>query len=140
MLEKAKVTAIQGNMAKIMVIRNEMCGSCQACGIGKGEEVYMDVYNNVGAKEGDYVEVEMENSDFLSASLIMYGVPLLAFFIGIIIGYLAYPIFGFGKPNEVFAAALGFAMTVVSYLLIRYFEPRIKENKRFKPVIKYVVK
>ncbi|MDI6600733.1 MAG: SoxR reducing system RseC family protein [Thermoanaerobacteraceae bacterium] len=140
MLEKARVIKTYDKMARIMVIRGEMCGGCHACPVSKGEEFYLDVYNEAGAQEGDEVEVEMENNDFLGASMIIYGIPLLSFFLGVFAGYFAFPIFGLSKPNEIIAALSGFAFTIISYLLIRYFEPRFKESRRFKPVIKYVVK
>ncbi len=140
MLEKARVTATHDNMARIMVLRSEMCGTCDACPVSKGEEFYMEVYNEAGAKEGDDVEVEMENNNFLNASLIVYGIPLLALILGILLGYFAYPVLGLGKPNEIVTVLTGFIFTAVSYMLIRHFEPHFKENDRFKPVIKHIVK
>jgi sigma-E factor negative regulatory protein RseC len=140
MLEKAKVTSTyDNNMARIMVMRNEMCGSCSECPVSKGEEFYMDVYNEANAKLGDDVEVEMDNNDFLGASLIMYGLPLVSFILGVIIGYFIYPIFGLSKPNEILAMLLGFICTAITYMMIRHFEPRLRKGNRYKPVIKNII-
>lgn len=62
MLERARVVKTNGNIAKIVVVRSEMCGSCHACPVSRGEDFFLDVYNEAGAKEGDEVEVEMENN------------------------------------------------------------------------------
>ncbi|WP_162523455.1 SoxR reducing system RseC family protein [Calorimonas adulescens] len=140
MLERARVVKTNGNIAKIVVVRSEMCGSCHACPVSRGEDFFLDVYNEAGAKEGDEVEVEMENNGFLSASLILYGIPLVAFFVGIFVGYFISPYLGFDKPNEIIGAVFGFTFTIISYVVIRFFEPRFKEGSRFKPIIKHVVK
>ncbi len=59
--------------------RISSCGdSCASCsGDCAGKNHLVKVYNNLGAKKGDVVEVLMDGGDFLKMTFLLYGIPLI---------------------------------------------------------------
>ncbi len=113
MLEKAKVVGIKDNMVKAEIRRVSACGeSCASCKGGcETTNTYVDVQNHMGAKVGDYIEIEMSDKTFLTAVLLTYGVPLIMLFIGIFVGATV-------LRSDIASIALGFGLMALSYLLI----------------------
>lgn len=137
MIEYGKVVAIVDGKAQIKIQRHAACGDCGACHVGKNQlEMTLLADNDVSAKIGDEVELNIETIDFLSAVLIMYGVPLLALVFGILIGYYGLSSLGFSSNlSQGVGALTGLALMGVSFLIIKSKEKAIKGMKKYRPVI-----
>lgn len=93
--ETGRVVAVNGDQVWVQTIRQSACQSCsarQGCGQrvlagasgGKANQVL--VANTLGAKVGDEVTVAIAESALLSASLLVYALPLLLFVVGALAG------------------------------------------------------
>ncbi len=72
------------NLAKVKLIKHKECSLCGSC---QGENaIVICVDNSFGADLGKLVLVEMKKSNELKAVFILFGLPILAIFFGIIIG------------------------------------------------------
>lgn len=81
---------IESNMLKVEILRSEACGKCKGCISGHMEkEMELDVRNLCNAEIGDWVELELQDNAFFNAVMYGYGVPLLCFIGGILIGHFA---------------------------------------------------
>lgn len=99
-------------------------------------EMVMVADNNVGAKVGDEVEIELENMNFMTAMSIAYGFPLLALMAGIFGGYYGLLALGLSDSTaQAVGAIIGLAALAVSYAVIKYKDESIKKMKKFKPII-----
>lgn len=98
--ETGRVIALQGDQAWVQTIRQSACGSCsarQGCGQrvlasasgGRANQVL--VANSLGARVGDEVTVAIAESALLSASLLVYALPLLLFVAGALVGHRLVP-------------------------------------------------
>lgn len=137
MAELGKVTDCQGDLVTLTLKRREACGKCRACSAGLTEkDMEMKAKNLCGAKVGDRVEVFIEQTNFMKAVLIMYGVPFVFFMIGIIAGY--YGALHFNIGNEVLiSAALGIILTAAAFIIIHMNEDKWS-NGDFLPVAKRI--
>lgn len=61
------------------VVRSEACQQCRACQFGQQEKVYVDL-GNLSCREGDQVEIDLDDAKFSKASVIAYGIPVAFFF------------------------------------------------------------
>lgn len=94
--EQAMVVGVEGDEAWVESSRRSSCGSCSAkgCGTGAlsqvlgGRVLRMRVSNPVAAKKGDQVVLGVSESALLKGSLAVYLVPLLALFVGGLLGEL----------------------------------------------------
>jgi sigma-E factor negative regulatory protein RseC len=92
--EDAIVVACDKDKAEIEIIRTKPCGLCgqtQGCGIGLWGKIFSHKKNNIflanhiNAKEGDKVILSIEESYLLMTSLLLYGIPLISMFLGMVL-------------------------------------------------------
>ena len=70
MLETGKVIDVQNNTVRVLITRHTACGDCGACQVGRDNlNMVITVENNVKAKKGDCVLIELSTENFLFASL-----------------------------------------------------------------------
>ena len=124
MNEIGTVTKVEGDFADVIFQRQSMCKHCGACIKAGPDEMMVRVENTLGAKVGDRVSVSMGQTAFVEASLVMYGVPLVALLVGVAVPLLL-------RVSEYIAAACGVVCAVLAYAVIRRFEPRFSRNKKF---------
>lgn len=132
MAEVGFVTALKAdNIAVARMTRKEACAKCRACIAGLSEkEMIVEAENNCDAKVGDWVEIELESNGFLTAVLIVYGIPLIALVAGICLGYfIISPALNLGSAGEVLSFGIGLLFTAAAYLWIRKNEERWNTRK-----------
>ncbi|GKX29401.1 hypothetical protein SH1V18_18810 [Vallitalea longa] len=118
--------------------RTEACAKCRACTAGfETKDMIIEAENVCNAKEGDQVEISLEQSNFLKAVLIMYTIPLTFLLVGLGIGYLISNIFNL-QDVELIAVICGFSLLAVSYLLIKSKEDKWRD-KKFRPIANKIV-
>ncbi len=92
--EEAIVVACDKDKAEIEIIRTKPCGLCgqtQGCGIGLWSKIFSHKKNNIflvnhiNAKAGDKVILSIEENYLLKTSLLLYGIPLISMFLGMVL-------------------------------------------------------
>lgn len=118
MIEIGRIVEISGEKAKVSLPRKEGCAGCGKCSFAVGgKSMVLEAENDAGGRTGDEVEVNVPSRDPLQASLLVFGLPLLALLVGAIGGYWIFQSFG-ADPNFgaiLFAAAL----LVAAFLWVR---------------------
>lgn len=134
MQEIGTVISTEGKKARVLINRHAACGECGACQIGR-EKMTMETtaQNDIKAKPGDSVLVEMQFMNVLEATGIAYGIPLLGFLLGAIIGWFLAP--SFNIDQTLLAFCLGLFLTVLVYVGIFMLEKYGIFNLRFQPHI-----
>lgn len=116
----------------IKLSRQEACGKCKACTVGLQEkDMLLEAENLCEAKLDDFVEIYLEKSSFLKAVLIMYTIPLLAFLLGLLIGYLL-------TKNELIIFGVGLAFMAIVFIAIRANEHRFN-SAEYRPMAVKIV-
>lgn len=131
MREKAIVIDEHGDQAKIQIIRSSACAHCRGCSIGSSEkkEVHLWAKNPLKAKPGQTVEVELTKTAFFKATILAYLVPLIAFIVGLIIGYqLTNP---FKITQEIFALIIGILFMSISFMVNYLMNDRFEKSGKF---------
>jgi sigma-E factor negative regulatory protein RseC len=141
MKQTGVVVGLDGNIAKVKMQRHTACGDCGACQVSESQlKVILDAENTVGAKTGDFVEVDMETMDFLSAVVVVYLFPLISLIVGIFAGYYGFLALGFvDRTAQGLGAVIGILAAALTYLAIRSNENKIKDMKKYKPAISSIV-
>lgn len=140
MARVGKIVGMQEDLALISVRANEACDGCEACGHGTNDsEQHLEALNSVGADVGDTVEFDMEISSLLSAAFIAYTIPLLTMVGGIYLSLILFRSWGMEGLSELFATLVGFVTLFLTYVIIRKWDPKMRESKRFSAVITRIV-
>lgn len=77
------VYKLSGNYAQIKTPRPQACESCSNYSLCKGKDVDMKVFNSIGAKIGDHVEVDVcEDQRAIYIMAYLFLVPVALIFVG----------------------------------------------------------
>ncbi|MCG0275872.1 MAG: SoxR reducing system RseC family protein [Thermosediminibacteraceae bacterium] len=129
MREKAIVVSKRGNKAEVEVIRTSACAKCKACSIGSGKKVMkMWVQNEIDAQVGQVVEIEMESRALISATFIIYMIPLAIFLLGVVLGMKLADTMKIGW-KEPFSLIVGLFFMALAFTGI-HLNNRLFENNR----------
>lgn len=142
MIEFGKILEVKNGIAKVLITRHAACGDCGACQVGKENlNLILTAENTVGGNPGDMVEIELKTENFLFASFIMYGIPLLGLIIGLVGGYYGGKALGYNENvSQLVAAVAGLLALSMTYVAIRTKESTIKNLNKFKPVLVRIIK
>ena len=136
--EVGQVIEINDNKVLVKMERKEACAKCKACSVGiEGKEMRVTALNLCKAGVGDMVEIIIDNKDFVSASLIMYGFPLLGFVAGLFLGYFIAANIGLKGP-EFYGMVWGLVFVALAYLIIRKTESEKRREKFIPRAVKIV--
>lgn len=141
MVHEGKVIDIKGDKAKIEIQRGSACNHCGGCKIGdKNHHFVLNIENKIGVKVGDIVEVDMENQNIVTASLIIYLIPLFSLLIGAILGGKVAMNLNIINYKDIISALSGIMFLIFSFLGIHLLEPKFKKDLNFSPIIKKIKK
>lgn len=136
----ARVISLSENKATVKVQRHTSCEKCGACNLGmvSSTEKTVEVENTLNAREGDLVMLGIKSGAILSASFILYIIPLLTFFGGLVAGNR----WGeeFGISPDIFSVILGTTFLILTFIIIYIYDKRIRNTtNKFRPYITRIV-
>ena len=123
----------ENNKALIDVRRNTACGDkCSSCGSGcDAPNIRIEANNNIGAKAGEFVEIQMETKTVLGSAFLVYIIPLILLIFGIGLGI------NVGKYYEVANYELvglgsGLGFLGISFIILRIVDKIVKNQSNLK--------
>jgi sigma-E factor negative regulatory protein RseC len=134
------VTKVEGVNARVAV---EKKGACEGCTAGtcemKGESMEIEALNIAHAKEGQTVRVSMKAQTYLRGTMIVYGLPLVLFIAGAIVGKNVGEAYFRNTDSDIIAAVCGFGALILSLLGVRAWAKKTERKTEYKPVIEEIV-
>ncbi|MBF0142545.1 MAG: SoxR reducing system RseC family protein [Magnetococcales bacterium] len=145
--ENGWVISVDGDHALVGSQPKAACGgchsasSCSALSFGAGNRlIEVKVLNTVGARAGDRVILEVEESRFLRASLLVYGIPLVALVVGaLLVASLAGFLGVESEAAEGVGAVAGLVFAFSSFGLFRRIAGIGGRDSLCEPTIREVV-
>ncbi|HHV46057.1 MAG TPA: SoxR reducing system RseC family protein [Tissierellia bacterium] len=116
------VRKVVEDKAEVEVRRISGCGgNCSSCASCEVKHVTVFLKNNIGAKEGDLVEIKAMPKKVLKYTLIAYMVPFIMLVAGIVLGVSYFQSKGV-ESYEMYGFGVGMAFLAVSYLIIKLID------------------
>lgn len=126
--------------AKIKMQKHSACASCGKCASSTDKkDIIVEVDNTLGAKVGDYVEVNMDSVNVIKAASIIYVIPLIALLGGTILSYKVLSYFDISFNIEIISGGIGVLLTILSYLAIKSRDFKFRESRNYIPIITKVI-
>ena len=126
--------------AKIKMQKHSACASCGKCASSTDKkDIIVEVDNTLGAKVGDYVEVNMDSVNVIKAASIIYIIPLIALLGGTILSYKMLSYFDISFNIEIISGGIGVLLTILSYLAIKSRDFKFRESRNYIPIITKVI-
>lgn len=141
MIQVGKVVEVlDSKRAKVLMRKHAACGECGACQHGdENMKLNIIAVNELNAKVGDIVEVNMETQNVLGAAFIAYVIPLFSMLLGIGGGSYLLKKMGVIVNLEIYAVFIGFILMGIAFSAIKLREGSFKKDKRYIPVISKIL-
>lgn len=137
------IEIVDDKTAKLKMQRHSACASCGKCQTlsSESKEILVEVDNSIGAKQGDHVEVNMENMNVLKATALAYVVPLIFLLVGTIVSYfmLDMIISTQGIIVELISGIIGIMLMLLSYVILKKNDSKFRDSRKFIPVITKII-
>ena len=137
------IEIVDNKTAKLKMQRHSACASCGKCQTlsSESKEILVEVDNSIGAKQGDHVEVNMENMNVLKATALAYLVPLIFLLVGTIVSYfmLDMIISSQGIIVELISGIIGIMLMLLSYVILKRNDSKFRDSRKFIPVITKII-
>ncbi len=134
--EEGIVAEIEGNIAKVAIVKKSACEQCSASGVcHPGDQEYLEAANPLNAEKGQKVKVAIAPQLYLKASIILYGIPMVALISGAIIAKNIAVHYVGEENSDLWAFIAGMAFTFISFLFIRSYNKKVEKTHKYKPVI-----
>ncbi len=131
--EQGIIKQIKGKKAVIRIQQTSACAHCRSkasCDVSK-REMFIEVANNLGAKEGDLVELSVPEGTVLKLSFLIYIMPIIALIIGALGGWAVAESF---KTDTTFASILGAGLCVgLSFYGLRKLNKKAESEEKYFP-------
>ncbi|MBN2260835.1 MAG: SoxR reducing system RseC family protein [Clostridiales bacterium] len=135
-----KIININDDIAEISMQANAACGDCNACSHGTNDSKHnVEAINSIDAKLGDTVEFDLEVPSMLGAAFIAYTIPLITMVGSIAISLFIFKNMGNDFNGELYASLIGFTTLILTLGIIKLFDKKMKDSKRFMAKITKVV-
>lgn len=133
--ECGRVTEIKGNMALVETDPASFCMSCaskNSCPTGANPRTKkLWIENTLRAREGDNVYFYVPGGGVIASSLLIYMLPLVLLFAGIIVGIMLHA--QLGLDMEASSGIFGIMGFGLSFVIIRLVSDRVLNKQKFKP-------
>jgi len=134
------IVAVEKDFSRIRLLRHTACGHCGACQLGDDQkDVMLMAKNEVNAQVGDMVEVSMGTRGVLSAAFIMYMIPLISLFLGLVVGLLGLQLIAYQGNIEVTASLIGLVLMGVTFFIIKMNDKNFLKSDKYIAHIEHVI-
>jgi sigma-E factor negative regulatory protein RseC len=140
-IETGTVIRIDGTMARVRVPRKTACEGCSSEGACEStpEGMEIEAFNPVKAREGQRVKVLMAREEYLKGAVLVYGLPLVFFIAGAIVGKELGEKHVPALSSDLVAAITGFALLILSFAGVGLWSRKKKSKSDEKPVIEEII-
>jgi len=124
--EEGIVKESRDGFATVIISGSDHCEECTAklyCKPGNSNERSLIASDPYGAKSGDKVRVSIKGSKLISASFLLYGIPLILLLSGLLIGMQIF------TGNKEFYSTLLSLVLILLYILEAYMISKKSKQK-----------
>jgi sigma-E factor negative regulatory protein RseC len=139
--ETGIVVQADGVMAKVSVQKRGACEGCTVRGVCETSDDGMEIeaLNPVHAQTGQKVKVSIKAQTYLKGTLVVYGLPLIVFIAGVIIGKHIGESYVKTVSSDFVSFIVGFSAFALSFILIKIWSKKAEKKVAYKPVIEEIL-
>ncbi|HVI39372.1 MAG TPA: SoxR reducing system RseC family protein [Anaerovoracaceae bacterium] len=126
---------IDKDTAKVMLYKHKKCYGCGSCNKHMHPGSIFAAANPAKAKQGEMVDVNVHKKFSITEFSIVYLLPILSFFGGLLLGSILFPGKSGGSASVVVAFVLLFASIIVNVIYRKNYHPNYTVSivKRIQP-------
>lgn len=135
MIQIGRILSVKNGLAYMEVSRKGACGSaCATCSSSacESKSEFISVPNDLNAKEGDSVELFVNDHFVLHSIYKLYGIPLVVFLLSIGLGHLFLP--DAMPKRDLYVFILGALSLVISFFILKSVDKKHVDAARPKMI------
>lgn len=143
MTETAEVVHYEAGKATVKCRTKSACGSCaarKACGTaalaeltGEQGEYLFSVETLTPVKQGQLVEIGLQERSLMASAFWLYMVPLLTLLLATFISET-------WLPNELIRAIFIFSLTALSFTAVKLLTRKLQKKSAFQPILLRIIR
>ncbi len=133
--EEGVITEIHGHMATVRIDRAGACARCKVGCMEQGGAMVTEAANPTGAEAGDKVLLAFNPRAALTASLITFGIPLLALLLGVALATVVANQMEYQGNRQLTSIGTGAIFFVLSFIPLRTYDRHVKEGGTYNVVV-----
>lgn len=118
---------ISQDIVEISLKKTASCHQCKSCRDAGGEVVFIEARNAVGAREGDFVEIEFSTRGVVAAGSVAYLLPIAFLAAGYISGSF-FARFFYDRSSEGLSVICALIFLAASFMVVRYYDRRVQRR------------
>ena len=122
MFDRGKVFKVEKNTIWIEFEPYGACHSCGICTISKSGNMVLAIENTADAKIGDWLEVEISPLPVSLAPFISFGLPVILFLAGVILGNFV---------SELVSVIAGLFFLFFGFMLVKMIDRYLNRSKKY---------
>jgi len=127
-IEEGIIIKTNGKTAIVQIKRSGACSHCKACGIESDGNMTAEAENPIDAKVGDKVGLNLNSKKALTASLVVFGLPLLALCIGVIGTSLVTGKMEYQNNSQIPSIVVGLALFFLSFIPVKAYDRHLRKT------------
>ena len=128
------VEKLDGKIAKVKIDKKSECDKCGMCMFPKGaSHVLINASNDLGAKEGDKVKIEVKPKVKTLGIVLVFLVPLLLIMLCAVIGYFVF-------ESEYIIIISSIISLILWYGVLALIDKKIQNHLGFCSIITEIIK
>lgn len=132
--EQGVIEKVSGLKAMVRIEKTSACATCEsrdACDVGSDKNMVVEVANDLGAGEGDHVEISVSSGSFLKLSILVYFLPVVALVAGALAGgEFAAPLHLQPTLTSIVGGCLSMAVT---FYALKRLDRSSRARRKFQP-------
>jgi len=136
--EEGIILEIHGRIATVQLKSAGACSRCKAGCMERNGFMVAEAENPVGAKAGDTVSLGLDSKKALIASFVVFGLPLLALFIGVIATNLVTERIGY--QNQTLSIIVGLIAFLLMFIPVKAYDRHLKKSGACSITIVEIIK
>ena len=133
--EEGVVVSVEGDTATVKIAANKSCEKCGICKRVSSSEMIVDAYMSRPVFKGEKVVVAIKPGTIVKSATVLYIIPLVALVVGYYVGKYAASAFDISLKGELFPASLSFVFLFLSFIPIRLYDRRKRNDSKFRVYI-----
>ncbi len=133
MKEKGVVTRrISEKLVEVAFPRSEACAKCRACHDAGEGMVAIEAVDEVGAKRGDEVEIEIPSEEIIRGSVVVFFIPIFFLIAGYLLGSALARSLGFPQWEEAMGVIAAVLALLLSFYVVKWYDKNIQEKEALR--------
>ena len=131
-VEQGIVISSENGSAVISLSGQDKCEACSAkiiCKPSDGEKRTVRAFDPFNTIPGDFVRISIKGSILLKLSILLYGLPLIIFLVGIMLFVI---LFNESSSKELLSFLTGILLLFFYYLILYFYKKKFKSSSQPK--------